>query len=277
MRYLQMSLIALFVIALAAMSPAAVFGQAQDSPFSGNLDRPVSTWDARDTEGAINGDDKESGGEGDPTNPDDSEPPTFMGEPLPGSKIILVLDASGSMYAGYNPGYPVYNKNGGVISYPNRWTTTQSEAALCVGGMDENTMFDIIVYDTYVKSCFGALTKATGQAKGTAVSWIYACVATGCTNSYDALKLAFTNYGLGLDCVMFMSDGYPNTALTLGIGACAGWNNVETRILTDTTGWIAAQVAANKGFQFVVVQVGGSPMPFMVNLGKKQNSIFRQK
>lgn len=83
--------------------------------------------------------------------------------------------------------------------------------------------------------------------------------------------LAFTNYGTGLDIIMFMSDGYPNTALTLGIGACCGWG-IESTILSMAAGKIPLQQHPN--FKLLVVQVGGSPMPFMVSLGGLQRAEF---
>ncbi len=278
MRYMKLFVLAMLVVALGGFAAAKIAAaQGSDAPFGGSLDRPVSTWDAKQTEGDVNGD---NDGEKEEDPPDDGEEgggTEIFGEEVPGGKILLVLDASGSMYAGYNPGYPVYNGNGGVISYPNRWQTTQSEGASAVNGLDEDAKFDIIVYDTYVRACFGALTKAEPPAKANAVSWLYSCQATGCTNSYDALALAFGNYGAGLDTIMFMSDGYPNTALSRGIGACSGWYNVESMILNEVPGWIAAQVAANPTFKFMVIQIGGSPMPFMTQLGGLQNSVFSQK
>lgn len=247
------------------------FGWAQISPFSGNLDRPTSTWDAEDAEDEMNPDpppDEED--EEDPEDDDEEgDDPEFMDEELEGNQIVLCLDASGSMCCSYNAGFPVYGSGGGVISYPDRWETVQSEAANCISAMTDEHLFDVIIYDTYIAACFGpGLVEATSANKSQAISWIFAKHTTGCTNSYDALMHAFNDYGNELDVIMFMSDGMPNTALSLGHGACSWWG-CESQVISSASGWAAAQT--NPNFVFKVIQVGGSAMSFMQNLAAACN------
>jgi hypothetical protein len=244
------------------------------APFSGNLDRPIPAWAAEGAEDEMAPEpppDPEEEEDPDDDDEEQGDPPTFMDEELEGSQIILCLDASCSMGSSYNPGFPVYSSGGSIISYPNRWQTVQSEAANAISGMTEDHEFDVITYDTPVQSCFGCLTPGTPGNKQQAISWVYARYIAGCTNSYDALLLAFSNYGNELDCIMFMSDGMPNTALSLGIGACAGWG-MESTIIAMAQGGIGAQ--QNEGFKLLVIQVGGSPMSFMVQLGNLQKAEF---
>lgn len=256
---MRIHLITTFIIML-----LATLGWAQISPFSGNLDRPTSTWQAEDAEDELNPDPPNDDDEEDPDDDDEevNDPPTFMDEELEGSQIVLCLDASGSMCSSFSAGFPIYNSGGGIVASPNRWQATQSEAANAISGMTDDHDFDVIIYDTYVATCFGTLTEATGSAKQTAIGWVYAKNTTGCTNSYDALQLAFTNYGNELDIIMFMSDGFPNTGN--GHGACS-WYNCEGAVIAMAAGGVAGQTNAN--FSFLVVQIGGSPMSFMVQLG----------
>lgn len=245
---------------------------AQPSPFSGDLDRPVSTWEAEEAEEEMNPDPPPPNDEEEDPDEDDEElgdPPTFMDEELEGSQIVLCLDASGSMSCTYNPGYPVYNSGGGIVGSPNRWQTVQSEAANAIGGMTEDHEFDVIIYDSYVHSCFGVLTEATASSKQFAISWVYSKHTTGCTNSYDALLLGLTNYGTQLDLFMFMSDGYPNTGN--GHSPCS-WYSCESAVLSMVSGLIPNQ--QKPAFRFIAIQVGGSPMSFMQSLGNLPRSTF---
>jgi len=267
MKYL-LSILAILALLISVSSAQTL------SPFSGNLDRPIPAWAAEDAEEEMAPDpppDPEEEEDPDDDDEEENDPPTFMDEELEGSQIILCLDASCSMGASYSAGFPVYSSSGSIISYPNRWQTVQSEAANAISGMTEEHEFDVITYDTPVQSCFGCLTTATPGNKQQAISWIYARYTAGCTNSYDALLLAFSNYGNELDCLMFLSDGMPNTALSLGIGACAGWG-MEAQIVSLVQGGIGAQ--QKEGFRFLSIQVGGSPMAFMVQLGSLQKAEF---
>ncbi len=263
---LSLLLLGTTIRAFAQGSPSLV-------PFGGNLDRPVSTADADNQEANSGADDEIDPGDDDDDEDDDID---FIDEPLEGHKFVLVLDRSCSMYSGYNAGFPVYDENGNLISYPNRWQTTQSEASSCVNAMTEDDSFDIITYATSIYICFGSLVQANPSAKAQAIGWIYSQNPTGCTNSYDALKAAFTNYG-AVDTIVFMSDGMPNTALSLGCSACACWSWIGSRILNDATGWIQNQVSANSNFKFLVIQIGPPAMSFMQQLGAKQNSSFHLK
>ena len=179
MKKLSFALI-VFAMLLFGVSAKALLAQSSTTlvPFGGNLDRPVSTADADNEE-------NQSGAEDEPPIPDDpddddeDDPPEFMDEPLEGHTFVLVLDRSCSMGCGYDAGYPVYDSNGNIIAYPNRWQTTQSEAAGCINAMTEDDAFDVITYATSIYICFGSLMQATDSAKAQAVGWIYGQGPTG--------------------------------------------------------------------------------------------------
>ncbi len=258
----------LFAILSIFSLPAIAGGKVS---FGGDLDRPVSTKNADLKESGNGARDEEI-----PEEPEDEEPedpPIFLDEEIPGHTIVLALDRSGSMSSQYNAGIPIYDMNGNVISSPTRWQVVQSETAHLVGAMTEEHSFDLVTYATQVYTCFGELRAASPGAKAIAIGWIYSQGTTGCTNSYDALRAAFNNYGQ-VDTILFMSDGYPNTALSLGCGGCACSSWIGSRILTDATAWISRQIAMFEGFTFLVMQMGGSPMAFMQQLGAKPNSAF---
>ena len=266
-------LFVLLIVAAMTMLGTAVY--AQPDPFSGNLDRPIRAAEAQDAEEELNPEPPPDPEEEEDPDEDDEEvgdPPVFMDEELEGTIIVFCLDASCSMGAGYSPGFPVYGGGGGVIPYPNRWQTVQSEASNSIGAMNDQFEFDVVVYDTPVRSCFGALTPATPGNKTQAISWIYATWTAGCTNSHDGLVLSFS-YGNELDMIVFMSDGMPNTALSIGIGACSGWGATMTSLIMGVAqNGIAAQT--KESFKLLVMQIGGSPMAFMVQMGALQGAEF---
>ena len=117
---------------------------------------------------------------------------------------------------------------------------------------------------------------ATSGNKSNAITWLFNQGTTGCNNAYDALKAAYNNYGQ-VDIVEFMSNGYPNTALSLGCGACAcgGW--IASRIVTDVRSWMSRQIALYSGHKLKVIQFGGSPRSFMTQLGALPNASYELK
>jgi len=262
---------ALLMFAFAAQ-PALAAGKVK---FGGNLDRPTSTKDADEKESPDAKDEPPVPEE--PEDEEEEEPPEFMDEELEGDSFILVLDKSGSMAWSFpSCGFPVSDRNGNTIPSPNRWQATQSETANCLNAMTEEDTFDIITYATQVFICFSSLKVANPGNKGTAIGWIYNQNAVGATNSYDGLKAAYLNYGQ-FDTCLFMSDGEPNTALSIGCPSmgCASW--IGARIISDMRGWMGRQIALYAGHKLFVIQVSGSPMSFMVNLGALPNAEFSLK
>jgi hypothetical protein len=192
------------------------------------------------------------------------------------ASYIFVLDKSGSMSASFNGNINVKDENGNILRYPNRWQATQSLAADKISALPSNATFDVITFATNIYICFSMKKTASNGNKASAISWIYNQGTTGCTNGYDGLKAAFSNYGQ-VDSIEFITDGYMNTALSIGCGACAcsGW--ICNRIITDATPWIQAQAALYSYFELKAIQIGGSPFAFMTQLGSLQNCSYELK
>ncbi len=263
-----------FIIALILVLGTAAYATPKVK-FGGNLDRPTSTKEADEKESPDAKDEPPVPEE--PEDEEEEEPPEFMDEELEGDSFILVLDKSGSMVWTFpSCSFPVYDRNGNNVPSPDRWQATQSETAKCVNAMTEDDTFDIITYATEVFICFSALKVANNGNKATAIGWVYTQNAVGATNSYDALKAAYLNYGQ-FDTCLFMSDGEPNTALSIGCPSmgCAGW--IGARIISDMRGWMSRQIALYGGHKLFVIQVSGSPLSFMVNLGALPNAEFSLK
>ena len=234
-------------------SSSMVFGQ---SVLSGNLDRPISTLKAERAEGTGVVPDIPD----EPEVPDipaepEEDPPTFMGEELKGSKIVLVLDFSDSMKYSLSVGYPVYNSSGSMVSNPSRLEVVKSEAAKAISGFDPDVEFDVVLFGRRVATCFGALTEATAANKMQAIAWMYPKGTTCGTATYDALCVGFNNYGNELDLLMLMTDGAPWGAPGAGIGFVKGAGAESGRVALELTqASIPQQVKPH--FQMLLIQVG---------------------
>lgn len=233
------------------------------SPLSGNVDRPISTWAADQAEGEHSPEPPPPLDEPDPDNPFDvmpSDPPTFFGEDLIGSKIVFCLDNSCSMGVPH-PWYSgiVQPPGGTIVSIPTRWQAVQTEATAAIAAFPETVEFDVVIYNSSSSSCFGALVEAAGGTKAQAISWIWSVSHYGGTNTRPALNWAFNGYSLELDMLVFLSDGW-----------------IPYGVQGDSAANVAAQ--QSETFKFLVVQIGGAaPNPGMVALGALPHSeyIFR--
>ncbi|MCD4656161.1 MAG: choice-of-anchor D domain-containing protein [Planctomycetes bacterium] len=96
----------------------------------------------------------------------------------PGS-YIFVLDRSGSMSARFGYGFPVYDRNGNVIPYPNRWQGMQSITAEKINALNSHQTFDVITFGTSIYICNSSLRPATSGNKATAIAWLYNQGTTG--------------------------------------------------------------------------------------------------
>ena len=189
---------------------------------------------------------------------------------------IFVLDRSGSMSAHFGGGFPVYDVNGNTIPYPNRWQALQSVTAERINALHLSDTFEVITFATQIYICNSTLKTATTGNKAKAIAWVYNQNTTACTNGYDGLKAAFNDYGQ-VDKIVFMSDGYVNTAISLGCGACTCSSWIGARIFTDARTWVNSQIAMYSNFRFYITQYGGSPVAFMTQLGALPNCSYELK
>ena len=250
-------------LVLILLLPCMAFGQ---SILSGDLDRPIPTWQALSDEADLNPEAPDLPDEPEePESPDipdepESDPPTFMGEEIEGSKIVFVIDASLSMRNSYSPGYPVYNSSGSMVSSPTRWQAAQSEAAGAIAALDVQAEFDVILFGGIVDACFGSLSQATASNKMRAIAWIFSNGLTYKTVTYDALLPAFNSYGKDLDTIMLMTDGQPYGCLAFGFNADVAratelaLNLMRTQIPTMT----------KDNFKFLLIHIGGVMFNFVV-------------
>jgi hypothetical protein len=154
--------------------------------------------------------------------------PSYYGLPLVGSRIIFVLDASGSM-------------NGPRIFAAKR------ELARAVGDLPEGVAFNIIAFNSRTYPWMDKLVPATGENKQSALYFVAALGLGNQTASYDALDAALSFDG---EAIYFLTDGAPfggkithppeivrtisqqnrfrrMTINTLGIGVGAPGNNFD--------------------------------------------------
>lgn len=259
----QFTYVAALVAMLAFLAGPAM---AQDSTtqLTADLDRPFSTSFADDSEDLTADQDPESADVPAPEYEIElpEVPPTFFEEPLTGTNIVMILDQSCSMSARYS-GVTVYTQGGAVIPNPSRWQAVQSETAKALRDFTIVMQFELIYFDTDVSWVFGELAIADTANVERAIGDIYSRFPRGCTNWYDGLQRGFENYGVDLDTVVFHSDGYPNTALSLGHGACSGHPQTRTAPIASIGGWTAMM---KPGFQFLVLQQGGGPIQAMIDL-----------
>jgi len=114
--------------------------------------------------------------------------PAYYGLPLYGSKIVFVIDYSGSM-------------RGGKLDAAKR------ELQTAIGNLPDGVRFNIVAFNSAVLPWKKELVPVSPAAKQEASEFIYRGSATARTASYDALV-----NGLAQDCdaIYFLTDGAPN-------------------------------------------------------------------
>ncbi|WP_425615397.1 VWA domain-containing protein [Anatilimnocola sp. NA78] len=114
--------------------------------------------------------------------------PAYYGLPLYGTKIVFIIDYSGSM-------------RGGKLDAAKRELNT------AVNNLPDGVRFNIVAFNSAVVPWKRELVPVSPAAKQEASDFIYSGTATARTASYDALVS-----GLAQDCdaIYFLTDGAPN-------------------------------------------------------------------
>jgi len=174
-----------------------------------------------------------------PDPPPPEEDPPYWEEPVQ-SKVVFILDASGSM--------------GG-----SRVATLRAETTTTIGLLDEDHEFDCVAFGDqfgpaqhYSKFMWGTLLPATEGNKTAAISWVNGPSTNpgGGTPTYACLKRSCEVYPADLEQMFLVSDGWPNTS------------GSASQILADFPGWWAKFTDC----ELVCVCIGGGGADFMQNL-----------
>ncbi len=187
---------------------------------------------------------------------------------------VFILDVSSEMgdpYSGI-----VYDLNHNVIPNPTKLLAAQTLIAECISKLHPGDSFDVIIFEDLVGACFGGLWDANTYNRDFATNWVYSQNVMNYNNLYDALMSAYNYYGV-LDSVELFTIGKPDTALSLGYGpgTCSDW--IGERIITDLETWMAPHISWNSRHELIATQIGGSPIPFMQDVGSLPNSYFDLK
>lgn len=163
-------------------------GQADADARAGGADAPVEKYDA----------------------------PRYHGFPVESDRVVFALDTSESMR---------YRMGAGA-GVSTRMSHAKRELERVLARLDRRTRFGMISFGPSATRYDRQLRRATFSRKKDAVIWLHRQAARGATNTYDALRLAFTSYPK-MDTMFLLSDGTPT----------AGATTVHERIVRDVIKW----------------------------------------
>jgi HEAT repeat protein len=126
----------------------------------------------------------------------------FYGIPVASSRVVFVIDQSGSMSA-EDPRPASSESTGG-----NRLEIAVKEVLAAVRGMSQRDRVNVILFHTTVHPWRDRLTRLTPEVRSDLTAHLLGQTPMGGTNLYDALALALTDDDV--DTVFFLSDGAPS-------------------------------------------------------------------
>lgn len=118
--------------------------------------------------------------------------PSYYGLPLYGSRLIFVIDVSGSMRGG-------------------RLEAAKTELLKAIRELPDGVQFNVLAYSASVVPWKRELTHVSAATKEDAGRFVYGLVANANTASYDALEAALKS---NADAIYFLTDGAPNGGKT---------------------------------------------------------------
>ncbi|MCR4317158.1 MAG: HEAT repeat domain-containing protein [Planctomycetes bacterium] len=163
--------------------------------------------------------------------PADNRNTNFYGIPIISTKIMLIVDTSGSMGPDPQQGggtnfeqmvLPEYQGRPSITLGKTKMDRAKFELVTTIRRLPEETFFNIITFANDVTFFQpGRMLTATPDVKNRAEQWILERQASGGTNIYDSIKRAFflsdnvnpesnDAYNNAIDTIFFVTDGEPS-------------------------------------------------------------------
>jgi HEAT repeat protein len=125
----------------------------------------------------------------------------FYGVPVISSRVIFVLDTSGSMSEDFEIGLGHTTEKG------TRLSIAKKQLIRALDRIGKGEKFNMIFFDSHARAWMNELTKMSDAAKKYAVDFVKAQKPDGVTAMYDALKIAYRDPEV--DTIYLVTDGYP--------------------------------------------------------------------
>jgi len=147
---------------------------------------------------------------------------SFFGVPVVSSRVVFIVDTSGSMQAPYQVqgGYAAESMNG------TRLSVAKVQLLQAIDALDEKDRFNVMFFETGFQLWSDGMTEISKRARKSVEGFIGSQTPRGGTGLYEALERVFTDFEMDVDTIYLLSDGQPN-------GGAAGVKN----ILESVTEW----------------------------------------
>ena len=162
-------------------------------------------------------------------------------------KLLFVIDRSGSM---------------NTVGYRGtRLQKAKQELIAAIKGLEEDTEFGILVFDTHVRSYRDDLQTATNENKRKAIRYVAALTGGKKTNTYEAMRKAI-DFDDQLEAIFILTDGQPTTGPLIA----------PTQILQDI---LRRNEVRNITINTVAIAVDESMRGFLKSLSVPSDGEFR--
>jgi len=131
-------------------------------------------------------------------------PSHYYGINIYAKRLLFVIDRSGSMKD--------------VVGGQTRIQRAKRELITAINGLDEQSEFGILVFDSDVRTWKDELVPATDSNKRNAIRFVDYLTAGSTTNTYAALRRAL-EFDEQLEAIFMLTDGQPTTGLIVNPSA----------------------------------------------------------
>ena len=150
---------------------------------------------------------------------------SFFGVPVISSRVVFILDVSGSMAAEYKTTSKEYATGGSQVG--TRLDAAKKQLLGAIAGIDEGHQFNVMFFETEIHLWSDGMAKAGEKSRKSASAFVAKQEPMGGTNLYDALEAVFTDYEMDVDTIYVLSDGQPNGSPQRIREAVREWNSLR--------------------------------------------------
>ena len=131
----------------------------------------------------------------------------FFGIRIESHRVIFVVDVSGSMLESV---YGRYVGEGSQRRGAARIDVAKQELSQCIKNLEEGAQFNILAFSSGIGRWLKeGIATSTEHTREEALEWVERLGATGATNLYDTVRMAFEDKDV--DTIFIMSDGEPTS------------------------------------------------------------------
>ena len=131
---------------------------------------------------------------------------SFFGVPVVSSRVVFIVDTSGSMQAPYQ----VQGRYAADGMTGTRLSVAKAQLLGAIDALSDDDRFNVMFFETGFQLWSDGMTKISSKSRKSVQGFVDSQTPRGGTGLYEALERVFLDFEMDIDTIYLLSDGQPN-------------------------------------------------------------------